>query len=189
MMLKTIIRDAISYIVLTGAVSRSPRLTLIWLKYIRPLIWGRPSAAIPSPDCDLIISCPCACGSTALTAYLRKWNPSRKIICVTHYPSVVMYCVANDIPCVVLSRSLIAYLLSTTDRWNVEPFTALRHYVNYYKTVYPHTGEVVVVEFERLLVDPVAVVDEINRVYGVNIEAGDGRLPYIRTSTGDSTDE
>lgn len=121
---------------------------------------------------DIVIEgFPRSANSFAVVAFLHAQPEEMKIAHHVHAPAQIMRAARFDLPAVVLIRDpldAVASLLLKTS--GIEPTTALRGYVRFYKAIRPHRSAFVVAAFPEVTEDFGRTIERINRRLGTEFE-------------------
>jgi len=163
-----------------GLLAREPGLYRWYARIFR----RRGACVVPDSRTDLVVESPGACASHAVVEYIRKHNPDIRITCYAQVPASVIYAVRHRIPAIVLTRNIMDFVASYVSRFpEVTERNAIRYYVAFYAAVMPYRRRIVIGDFQRVIHEPDALVRECNRLYGTQLNEGDGVLPRIRTQS------
>lgn len=157
----------------------NPALYLAYARHFKPGdFW-----TAPGPDTQLLIEGAGCCATHSFTAYVRQFNPGLRIAHTCEVPATVKYCVRRGIPVIVLTRNMVEFVRSATERFpQISTANARRIYVHFHRHVLPLRDRIVVADFLEVTAHPRAVVEACNRLYGLNLNPGDDQLPRIRTT-------
>jgi len=141
---------------------------------------------MPDKSTDLVIEEPGACGNHSLATYFEQHNPGKKLATLTHAAAPVIYAARHGIPCIVLTRDIIGYVDSCTDRhpaWFSE-WMAVEFYCSFFRSVMPYRWGFVTATLDEIAEDPRNVMAKVNVRFGTEFDTGNGVLPRIRHTSG-----
>lgn len=166
--------------------ARSPALFFFYARHFKPGdFW-----ILPDEQTDLLIEAPGHCATHSFVAYVQKHNPNLRISHTCEVSATVKYCLARNIPVIVLTRNVMDYVRSATTRFSmISRSNALRCYTAFYKDVLPLREHLVVADFPEVIHHPREVLERLNEKYGLELNTGDDELPWIRRLQDHGTEE
>lgn len=109
-------------------------------------------------------------GNTWLTRTLRDAHPRPDTLAHhAHAAAHVEHALRRGVATVVVVREPVGAVTSTTRRWGVDPGAALTAWVRYHRVVTPFADRIFVVDFDRAVADPPALVRAVEERFGLGL--------------------